>query len=76
MDIRKLCIESPSYMWHLIETKAMDEMFINYSMVFAGGPLAMGVQRPFSATDHPHSELLLLAAHRNNFIFTRQRLRY
>lgn len=76
LGIRKLCIESPSYMWHLIENKAMDEMFINYSMVFAGGPMAMGVQRPFSATAHPHSELLLLAAHRNNFIFTRQKLRY
>lgn len=76
LGIRKMCIESPSYMWHLIENKAMDEMFINYSMVFVGGTTAMGTYRAFTTADHPHSEMLMLSAHRSNFIFTRQKLRY
>jgi hypothetical protein len=63
-------------MWHLIENRAMDEMFINYSMVFVGGTASMGAYRAFSATDHPHSEILSLAMHRAGFVFTRQRMRY
>ncbi len=76
IGIKKLCVEAPSYMWHLIENHAMDEMFINYSMVFVGGTAAMGSYRAFSATEHPHSEILSLACHRSSFIFTRQKLRY
>ena len=76
IGIKKLCVEAPSYMWHLIENRAMDEMFINYSMVFVGGTAAMGSYRAFSAIKHPHSEILSLACHRSSFIFTRQKLRY
>ncbi len=76
LGIKKMCIEAPSYMWHLIENRAMDEMFINYSMVFVGGTTSMGTYRAFSATVHPHSEILSLAMHRTGFVFTRQRMRY
>ena len=37
LEFRRLLIESPSYNWHLMENKALDEFFINYSMVYAGG---------------------------------------
>ena len=76
LGIKKMCIEAPSYMWHLIENRAMDEMFINYSMVFVGGTTSMGAYRAFSATDHPHSQIISLAMHRAGFVFTRQRMRY
>lgn len=76
LGVKKLCVEAPSYMWHLIESHAMDEMFINYSMVFVGGTAAMGSYRAFSAVSHPHSEILSLSCHRSSFLFTRQRLRY
>ena len=76
LGVKKLCVEAPSYMWHLIDNRAMDEMFINYSMVFVGGTVSMGSYKAFSAVDHPHSEIVSLAMHKTGFIFTRQRLRY
>jgi hypothetical protein len=63
-------------MWHLLQNNALDEIFINYSMLFAGGAAVLGRAQPFTSTGHPHTELLTLGIHRQNFIFTRQRLRY
>jgi hypothetical protein len=74
--VERLCIEAPSYMWHLLNNKAMDEMFINYSMLFAGGSVSPGAACPFTSLVHPHSELLMMGIHRRNFIYTRQKLRY
>jgi riboflavin biosynthesis pyrimidine reductase len=76
MGVERLCIEAPSYMWHLLQNKALDEIFINYSLLFAGGTAALGSGQPFSSTSHPHTELLMLGLHKQNFIFTRQRLCY
>ena len=76
MGIRLLLIESPSYMWHLFQNKGLDELFVNYSMVFAGGDITMGLRDPFTSEEHPHSELLMLGAHHRNLICTRQRLHY
>jgi riboflavin biosynthesis pyrimidine reductase len=76
MGIERVCVEAPSYMWHLIQRKYMDEFFINYSMLFAGGGAALGSKFPFGSADHPHAELLTLGIHKENFIFTRQRLLY
>ncbi|MDR3146602.1 MAG: pyrimidine reductase [Treponema sp.] len=76
MGIRRLCIESPAYMWFLLKNRALDEIFVNYSLVFAGGGIAMGSAQPFGSLHHPHSELLTLGIHKENFIFSRQRLRY
>lgn len=76
LGIQRAMIESPSYMWHLFENKALDEFFINYSMVFAGGDITMGLRQPFTSTSHPHSELLMLGVHKANLICTRQRLHY
>lgn len=76
MGIQRAMVESPSYMWHLFQTKSLDEFFINYSMVFAGGDITMGLRQPFTSEVHPHSELLMLGVHRQNLICTRQRLHY
>ncbi|MDR2258995.1 MAG: pyrimidine reductase [Treponema sp.] len=74
--VERLCVEAPSYMWHLLNNKTMDEMFINYSMLFAGGSVSPGAAAPFTSLVHPHAELLMMGIHRRNFIYTRQRLRY
>jgi riboflavin biosynthesis pyrimidine reductase len=74
--VERLCVEAPSYMWHLLNNRTMDEMFINYSMLFAGGPAAPGAAGPFTSLVHPHAELLMMGIHRRNFIYTRQKLRY
>jgi len=76
LGIEKLCVESPSYMFHLLTNQAMDEMFINYSMVFVGGNITMGSYMSFSVNDHPHADILMLGYHRSNFIFTRQKICY
>ena len=73
---RRACIESPQYLWHLVGRAALDEFFVNYSSVFAGGTIALGNHGPFSVDDHPHSRFLSVAVHRNGFIFTRQQLIY
>lgn len=76
LGFTRLLIESPSYNWHLMQNKALDEFFINYSMVYAGGTITPGYQMPFSHLDHPHAELLTVGLHRSSFIFTRQKLYY
>jgi riboflavin biosynthesis pyrimidine reductase len=74
--VERLCIESPSYMWHLLNNGTMDEMFINYSTLFAGGSASLGIAAPFTSRVHPQAELLMMGIHRRNFIYTRQKLRY
>ncbi|MGX9755533.1 dihydrofolate reductase family protein [Clostridioides difficile] len=76
LGIEKMCIESPSYCTHLIENELLDEYFMNYSMVFVGGKMTPGCTTAYSHLEHPHSELLTVGMHRNNFIFTRQKLCY
>ncbi len=71
-----LSVESPSYAAHLIKNEALDEMFINYSLVFAGGPITPNAGNAFSCTRHPHAALIALAIHGRHFMFTRQRMIY
>jgi riboflavin biosynthesis pyrimidine reductase len=71
-----LAVESPSYAAHLIKKAALDEMFINYSLVFAGGPITPNAGNAFSCTRHPHAALTSLALHDRHFMFTRQRMVY
>jgi len=76
IGMKKLLIESPSYTSHLISKGELDEFFINYSMVIAGGMITPGSALPFSYKNHPHLKLLTVATHRANFIYTRQKLYY
>jgi riboflavin biosynthesis pyrimidine reductase len=72
----RLLIESPSYTSALMRQSMLDEFFINYSMVFAGGPITPNSGSPFGCEAHPHSRLLTLATHGPSFMYTRQRLSY
>lgn len=76
MGIEKLCIESPSYNWSLMQQGSLDEFFINYSMVYAGGNITPGCLMPFGYIKHPHADLLTVGIHKSNFLYTRQRLHY
>lgn len=74
--MERLLIESPSYSSALMKQGMMDEFFINYSMVFAGGTITPNSAGPFGHKDHPHARLLTIATHRSSFMYTRQRLSY
>ena len=76
LGVERLLLESPSFNWHLMEQEMLDEFFINYSMVFAGGPITPGYNRGFTHDVHPHARLLTLAIHQSNFIYTRQKIYY
>ena len=54
LDMQRIMVESPSYMTYLMSISAMDEMFMNYSSVFAGGSVGFGAFMHFPALDHPH----------------------
>ncbi len=76
LGMERVCVESPSYCTHLLGLGALDEYFINYSMVFVGGGTTPGYAQPFGYLDHPHSQLLSVGIHHQNFLFTRQKLHY
>lgn len=76
LGIGTLGIESPTVAYHLMERQMLDEYFLNYSMLFAGGAIAPGTGQPFRHDDHPHSRLLSVSMHGPHFLYTRHRLIY
>ena len=76
MGIDYACIESPSFAIGLMHEGMLDEYFINYSMVYAGGTVTPGYSMPFSFEDHPHNRLVSIGMHEHSFIFTRQKIYY
>lgn len=69
------CVEAPGYIWQLIEESMLDEYFLDYSGVMAGGIMTLGDKMPFKSGLHPHAELVSIY-NTKGFIFTRQRLLY
>lgn len=76
VGVELLAVESPSYTGNLVNMGLLDEYIINYSMVFAGGPITPMISFPFNHIDHPHADLVTLGIHNANFIYTRQKLLY
>lgn len=76
LGMERVMVESPSYMTYLMSIEAMDEMFMNYSTVFAAGQVGFGAFLHFGAEEHPHSDFLSIALHEKNFICTRQKMIY
>ena len=76
MGMEHICIESPSYCMSLLHLGLLNEYFINYSMVFAGGTVTPGYNMPFTDTDHPHAQLLSLGMHTHSFLYSRQKIFY
>ena len=71
--LKHVCVEAPSYIWLLIRGGYLDEYFLNYSGVYAGGSTAIGGFAPCTAEDHPHAALLS-AGFTPGFVFTRQKV--
>lgn len=76
LGMARVLVESPSYMTYLMSIQAMDEMFMNYSSVFAGGTVGLGGALEFGVNDHPHSDFIQVNMHQANFLATRQRMIY
>ncbi len=76
IGIEHMLVESPTYWWHLLGERALDELFINYSSVYVGGQATPGGPSPFTSTAHPHARLLFVGLHPPGFLFTRQQLVY
>jgi riboflavin biosynthesis pyrimidine reductase len=76
IGIYHLLIESPTYIWLLMNQQLLDEFFVNYSSLFIGGPITPGYGNGFSFLHHPHSKFLFIGLHKNSFLFTRQKLVY
>ncbi len=76
LGLQLVLVESPSYTSHLMQLGYMDEAFVNYSMIYAGGMHSPGRDLPFTHDSHPHVTLQALALHSDSFIYTRQRLYY
>lgn len=70
-----VCVEAPGYIWTLMREGVLDEYFLNYSGVMAGGNTALGTWGPFTAESHPHAAIIS-AGVTKGFFFTRQELRY
>ena len=76
LGLERVLVESPSYMTYLMSIESMDEMFMNYSSVFAAGKIGFGAFLEFSVNDHPHSDFIQVGMHKANFIATRQKMIY
>ncbi len=76
MGFEYLCAESPTYTAVLLKEQCLDEYFITYSMVYAGGTMTPGHFVPQSFEKHVHSDLVSVGMHASNFLFTRQKLVY
>lgn len=76
IGICHLMVESPTYSWLLMAQQILDEFFVNYSSLYIGGSITPGYAIGFSHLDHPHTKFLVVAMHKNSFIFTRQKLVY
>ena len=76
LGIELACSESPTYCGALMKNEFLDEYFINYSMLYAGGTMSPGAIFPMSWQNHPHAQLVSIGMHGNGFLFTRQLIRY
>ena len=76
--IDRLLVETPSYMHYLVGEKLMDELFFNYSCLYIGGKaLTIGqFGKEFTSEDHPHTRVLSIHAHSDNFFYFRHKLIY
>ncbi len=76
--IETCTLESPVYTHVLIGEKLVDEMWLNYSMVYAGGEgRSIGENMPgFTHLDHPHAEILTFQMHSPSFFYIRYKMEY
>lgn len=74
--IKTLTIESPVYTHVLLMEEILDEMWINYSMVYSGGAgRSLGENMPgFTPVHHPHAKILTLQTTSPSFLYIRYKM--
>ena len=76
LGMEQVFVECPQYMYHLMEQQVLDEFFIDFSLVFAGGNIVAGKGHCYSNYDHPHTRLICAAQHGGHFLYTRHQMCY
>ncbi|SDY77999.1 hypothetical protein [Tindallia californiensis] len=76
LKIKQVAVESPYWIYELIQEKVMDEVFTTQTGVYAGGSLVPGKNQPFHSTQAPQLELASIHMTGNNVMMMRQRLKY
>lgn len=76
LGLDKILVESPGFITILLKEKLLNEMFITYSGLYAGGNLILNGKLPFSKDDYPGVNIESIHMHHNNFLYMRQKLMY
>ncbi|SFH90283.1 Pyrimidine reductase, riboflavin biosynthesis [Tindallia magadiensis] len=76
LNIKQVAVESPYWIYELIQEKAMDEVFTTQTGVYAGGSLVPGKTQSFHSTEAPQLELASIHMTGNNVMMIRQLLKY
>lgn len=76
LGIRQMSVESPYWIWRLMEEKVLDEFFLTYTGAFAGGESVPGREVRFLPNHKPLMELASLHLTDASVLHSRQVLRY
>lgn len=76
IGISHLLSESPSFTAHLMQEGFLDEYFITYSLIIAGGTLSPVAGFPFTVENHPSCRLESLSIHQDRFLYARYTMEY
>lgn len=76
LDIKQVTVESPHWIYELMQNKALDEIFATHTGVYTGGSVIPGKKQAFPSEEAPVSELVSIHMTGNNVLMTRQKLRY
>lgn len=76
LGIRQMSVESPYWMWRLMQEKVLDEIFLTYTGVFAGGGAVPGREVSFMPGNQPMAELASLHLTGASVLMSRQVLHY
>lgn len=76
LGIQQMSVESPYWIWRFMEEKVLDEFFLTYTGVFAGGKSVPGREVGFMPEDRPLMELASLHLTDGTVLYSRQVLRY
>ncbi len=76
LGIQQMSVESPYWIWRLMEEKVLDEFFLTYTGAYAGGESVPGKEVGFIPADRPLMELASLHLTDVTVLHSRQVLRY
>lgn len=78
MGLKRIVVESPTYLSLLMQENMLDEMFLNTSGIFIGGD-ALSISKwmnSFTLDAHPHLQTMTIHTHSDYFFYTRYQLIY